>query len=116
MHSYNVATSGLKNWRDEIIRIGLQLPAAAGANMRVESIEVAAEPRGPAELEVAYFGPAEGINRAGRPAAVTCTVRNLGGQLAEDVTATLQVPTGVRVLDGSAKTIDRLSLYVPKTL
>jgi hypothetical protein len=40
----------------------------------------------------------------------------LGGQLAEDVTATLQVPTGVRVLDGSAKTIDRLSLYVPKTL
>ncbi len=116
VHSYNVATGGLKNWRDEIIRIGLQLPAAAGANTRVESIEVAAEPRGPAELEVAYFGPAEGINRAGRPAGVTCTLRNLGGQLAENVTATLQVPAGVQVLDGAAKTIDRLSLYVPKTV
>ncbi len=116
LHSYNVPTSGLKNWRDEIIRIGLQLPAAAGGGTRVESIEVAAEPRGPAELEVAYFGPAEGINRAGRPAGVTCTVRNLGGERAEQVKATLQVPPGVQVLDGATKSIDRLSLYVPQTL
>lgn len=116
LHSYNVPTSGLKDWRDEIIRIGLQLPSAAGGGTRVESIEVAAEPRGPAELEVAYFGPAEGINRAGRPAGVTCTVRNLGGERAERVTATLQVPSGVQVLDGATKSIDRLSLYVPQTL
>jgi hypothetical protein len=106
----------MKNWREEIIRIGLQVPTAAGASMQVESVEVAAEPRGPAELEVAYFGPAEGINRAGRPAGVTCTLRNLGGQLAENVTAKLAVPAGVKVLDGVAKTIDRLSLYVPKTV
>lgn len=116
LHSYNIATSGLKNWRNEIIRIGLQVPTAAGVNIRVESVEVAAEPRGPAELEVAYFGPAEGINRAGRPAGVTCTLRNLGGQLAENVTAKLAVPAGVKVLDGVEKTIDRLSLYVPKTV
>ena len=116
MHSYNIATSGLKNWHDEIIRLGLQLPTDAGANTRVESIEVAAEPRGPAELEVAYFGPAEGINRAGRPAGVTCTLRNLGGLVADNVTAVLQVPAGARVLDGAEKQIDRLSLYLPKTL
>jgi len=116
VHSYNIATSGLKNWRDDIVQIGLQLPDAAGAGTRVEAIEVAAEPRGPAELEVAYFGPAEGINRVGRPAGITCTVRNLGGQLAKNVTATLQLPAGVKVLDGAEKKIDRLSLYVPKTV
>jgi hypothetical protein len=116
MHSYNVVTSGLKKWRDEIILIGLQAPTGAEAKTRVESIEVAARPCGPAELEVAYVGPAEGINRAGRPAGVTCTLRNLGGQSAERVTATLQVPAGVRVLGGAQKTIDRLSLYVPKTV
>lgn len=116
LHSYNVATSGLRNWRDAIIRIGLQVPAAAEANTRVESVEVAAEPRGPAELEIAYFGPADGINRAGRPAKVTCTLRNLGGQVADNVVATLQVPTGVKVLDDAAKKIDRLSLYVPRTV
>lgn len=116
LHSYNIATSGLRNWRDEIIRIGLQVPAAAEANTRVESVEVAAEPRGPAELEIAYFGPADGINRAGRHAKVTCTLRNLGGQVADNVVATLQVPTGVKVLDDAAKKIDRLSLYVPRTV
>ena len=43
-HSYNIATSELKNWRDEIIRLGLQVPAAPGGKTRVESLEVAAEP------------------------------------------------------------------------
>ena len=86
------------------------------ASTRIESIEVAAEPRGPAELEVAYFGPSEGIQRAGRPAKVSCTLRNLGGQLAENVTATLEVPADVKVLDGAEKKIDQLSLYLPKTV
>ena len=48
---------------------------------------------------MAYFGPSEGINRAGRPATILCTLRNLGGQPAEHVTATLDVPAGVTVLN-----------------
>lgn len=116
LHSYNIATGGLKSWRDEIIFLGLQVPAAAGALTRVESIEVAPEPRGPAELEVAYFGPSEGISRAGRPAGVTCTLRNLGGETARNVTVTLDVPAGCKILDGAEKKIDRLSLYLPKTV
>jgi hypothetical protein len=116
LHSYNIATSALKHWDDQIILLGLQVPTAEGAKTHVESIEAASEPRGPAELEVAYFGRSEGINRAGRPAGVTCTLRNLGGETAKDVTATLVVPPGVKVLDGARKTIDRLSLYLPKTV
>jgi len=115
LHSYNIPTGSLKHWRDEILMLGLQLPGAKGGT-RVESVEVASEPRGPAELEVAWFGPSEGINRAGRPAGVTCTLRNLGGQVAGDVVARLQVPPGVKVLDGPEKRIPRLSLYLPKTV
>ena len=113
-HSYNLPTSLLKNWHEEILFLGLQLPREAGA--RIESIEVRSEPRGPAELEVAYFGRTDGINRAGRPAGVTCTLRNLGGEAAKEVRAVLAVPPGVKLLDGAERTIDRLSLYLPKTV
>jgi len=116
MHSYNIATGPMKKWRDEVILLGLQVPTGAAANTRVESIEVAAEPRGPAELETAYFGPSQGINRAGRPAGVTCTLRNLGGAPAANVVATLRASDGVKVLGGAEKKIDRLSLYLPKTV
>lgn len=116
LHSCNIDCATLKNWRDEIILLGLQVPADEAAKTRVESVEVAAEPRGPAELEVSYFGASEGINRAGRPAAVTCTLRNLGGQLAANVVAALEVPEGVKVLDQAEKKIDRLSLYLPKSV
>ncbi len=116
LHSYNLAVNGLSKWQDEIILLGLQVPTAADGSTKVESIEVASEPRGPAELEIDYFGPSEGIQRAGRPAVVSCTIRNLGGQVAENVTATLQVGANVKVLDGARKTIDQLSLYLPKTV
>lgn len=116
LHSYNLAVNGLQKWRDQIVLLGLQLPTGSDDTTRIESIEVAAEPRGPIEFQVAYFGPSEGIQRAGRPAKISCTIRNLGGELAENVTATLQVGQHVQVLDGAQKTIDRLSLYLPKTV
>ena len=116
VHSYNIDVGELKNWRDEIILLGLQVPGGQTAGTRIESVEVAPEPRGPAELEVDYFGRSDGINRAGRPARLTCTIRNLGGQAARDVTATLEVPPGVSVVGETEKKIDRLSLYLPKTV
>ena len=62
MHSYNIDVGALKTWRDDAILLGLQIPT--GATTRLESIEIARDPRGPAELEVTYFGPTDGINRA----------------------------------------------------
>lgn len=116
VHSYNIPTSNLGNWHDKIIRLGLQLPSGPGASIEVESIEVAAEPKGPAELEVAYFGTVEGINRAGRPCGITCTIRNLGGEIAENVTATLEVPQGVQIVDGAVQHLERLSLDLPRSV
>jgi hypothetical protein len=115
MHSYNIDVATLGRWRDRIVMLGLRPTDAAAADVTIESIEIADEPRGPAELEFAYFGRTEGVNRAGRPAEVTCTLRNLGGELAQNVTATLLPAEGVGVLDAPTKTIERISLYLPKT-
>jgi hypothetical protein len=106
VHSYNLAAGALKSWRDEIIFLGLQVPSAA--ETRIESIEVARQPCGPAELDMVYFGPSTGINRAGRPATIVCRMRNLGGEPAENVTALLDSPAGMRVTGGAEKHIARL--------
>ena len=113
LRTYNIDAGALKTWTDSVIMLGIKLPAAA--NVHVESIEVARDPRGPAELELSYFGPTEGINRAGRSTGVTCTLKNLGGDPAENVVATLEAPAGVRILDEPRKTLGRLSLLLPKT-
>ncbi len=115
-HSYNILMNGLKHWRDEIIALGLQVPADGTGKTMVESIAVASEPRGPAELDVAYFGPADGIQRAGHPIQVSCTLQNLGGETAADITATLHVPNDIKVLDGATRIVDRLSLDLNKTV
>jgi len=96
--------------------LGLQLPAVAGLPRASSRSRWPPSRAGPPSWKWPYFGPTDGINRAGRPAGVTCTLRNLGGQLAENVTATLTVPAGVKVLDGAQKKLDRLSLYLPKNL
>ena len=114
MHSYNVDVGHLGHWRDEIILVGVQPTDVEGARATIESIEIADAPRGPAELEIAYFGPADAVNRAGRPAEVTLSVRNLGGEAAEDVVATLTVPEGVRTLGDARQTIDKLTHWLPK--
>jgi hypothetical protein len=114
MHTYNVNMASLPNWRDEILLIGLRIADVDGAEARIESIAIADRPGGPPELELGYFGPAEGINRAGRPAEVTCTARNLGGEAAHDVIATLTVPAGVKILEPTRK-IDRITCYLPKS-
>ena len=114
-HTYNIDVGALRTWRDDVVLLGLELPSA-NEGVRLESVEVAPEPRGPAEVEVAYFGPSDGISRSGRPAGVTCTLRNLGGDAAENVTATLRASAGATVLGEAKQNVDRLTLYLPKTL
>jgi len=115
MHSYNVDVGSLRTWRDDIVMLGVQPTDVQGADVSIESIAIADGPRGPAELEIEYFGRTEGVNRAGRPAKVTCLVRNLGGEVAENIVLSLKVPDGVTVVGDARQKIDRLSLWLPKT-
>ena len=116
MHSYNVDVGHLSGWRDRIVMLGLQVNDAAGAVVDVESIEIAQQPRGPAEIGISYFGPTEGVNRAGRPAGITCSVRNRGGEVARNVIAELVLPEGVTILGESKQKIETLSRYLPKAI
>jgi hypothetical protein len=136
-HTYNVDGGALKTWHGQIVLLALQFPPSTKAGdgpqnhaegplpshmaegsfgVRLESIEVAPEPRGPVELEIAYFGPSEGVNRAGRAAGVSCMLRNHGGAVAENVVVTLDAPPGVQMLSAARQTIDRLSLDLPKSV
>jgi ubiquinone/menaquinone biosynthesis C-methylase UbiE len=116
VHSYNVDVGHLAQWRDRIVMLGIQPTDAEGAEVAIESIEIADGPRGPAELEVAYFGPAEGVNRAGRPVDVLLSVRNLGGSAAQEVAVTLSLPTGLRALGPQQMTIQNLTPWLPQTV
>lgn len=116
MHTYNIDMGGLQRWQGEVILVGLQPTDTPDAKVAVESIEIADDVRGPAELEIDYFGRAEGVNRVGRPARVVCTVRNSGGAVAQAATARLEVPEGVKVLGEAQQTFEPISLYLPKTV
>lgn len=116
LHTYNVDMGGLRRWQGEVILVGLQPTDAAGATVRVESIEVVDDLRGPAELEVAYFGKTEGVNRAGRPAQLTLTARNLGGQTAGGASARLEAPPGIEILGPAVQALPPVSPYLPKSV
>ncbi|NQT38868.1 MAG: glycoside hydrolase family 99-like domain-containing protein, partial [Planctomycetes bacterium] len=116
LHSYNIDVGHLGGWRDQIIMLGIQPTDSEGADVSIESIEIANAPRGPAELEIGYFGPAEGINRTGRPAEVTVSVRNLGGVVDRDVVATLVTPEGLRTIGSPRQTIEKLTPWLPQAV
>ncbi len=116
LHTYNIDVGHLGGWRDQIIMLGVQPTDDEGAEVSIESIEISDGPRGPAELEIRYFGPADGINRTGRPAEVTLSVRNLGGDVAQDVVATLATPEGLRTIGSPQRTIERLTHWLPKAV
>ncbi len=111
MHSYNVDVGHLGHWQDEIIMLGVQPTDAEGGIVKIESIEITDTPRGPAELEIAYFGRAEGVNRAGRPAEITMTLRNRGGRPAENVTAMLFPPAEVDPIGPLEQRIESVTRY-----
>ncbi len=115
MHSYNIDVASLGGWRGRILMMGLRPSDVPQAKVVIESIEIASEPCGPAELEVGYFGRTEGVNRTGRAVEVTCLVRNLGGEPARNVTATLDVSEGLEIVGDAKITIDPISLYLAKT-
>ena len=116
MHTYNVDMVHLGRWDDRVLLLGIQPTDAEGASARIESIEIADEPRGPAELAVRYFGRAEGVNRAGRPCPVILSLGNRGGRAAHGVAATLRAPSGVTIVGPARQTVENLTRYVPKSV
>lgn len=114
-HSYNVDVGSMRKWRDEIVLLGIQPTEVEGAVAKIETIEIADGPRGPAELDIHYLGATDAIVRGGRPTGVMCCVANLGGEAARNVTATLVAPSRVKIVGSESIVIDKISLYLPKS-
>ncbi len=94
----NVDVGGLANWRSPLLAIGVDLPS--DAKITVESLAIADQPSGPPELTLNYVGLEDAINRAGRPCRLLAQFANLGGSATEHVRVRLDLPSGVKLVEG----------------
>ena len=96
---YNIELVGLHEWRDPVVAFGIQLPR--DVKVELDSIRIAAEPSGPPEVVVPYFGFENGVNRMGRPCRVLAQFGNRGGAKVESLKARLVMPAELTCTDGS---------------
>ena len=115
LRTYNVFLGSLAVWRGDLVQIGLQPTDQPGATVRIESVEIADQPLGAPELELEFLGSTAGVNRVGRPVEVAALIRNRGGRTAENVSALLRVPEGVRLLPDGGQ-VEPVSPWLPRTI
>ncbi len=85
-------------WESRLEGIYLDIPEPE--KVTVERILLGVEPEGPPELEVAYFGFENAVNRANRPESVLAQVANRGAGSAITGALRLDLPDGVILLEG----------------
>lgn len=113
-HTYNIDLATLDHWDGQILLLQLQPSDETGAQIRIGEIVLSADPVGPPDLQLGYFGGTAGVQRPQRPFEVVALLRNLGGQAAEEVTASL-TGDGAEIVGGPDVRIEHLSLHLPKT-
>ena len=114
LRHYNVELAGIRDWHDPVVAFGIRLPT--DANVHLESIRMGAEPSGPPEATVRYFGFENGVNRAGRPSHVIATFGNRGGSGVAGLKVRLAMPEGLACVGSPAEQVlDRLAYDDTKT-
>jgi len=93
--TYNVELQGLPGWHDGVVALGIRLPRP-GKGVRLDTIAVADEPAGPAELVVTYLGFENAPNRTTKPCRVIANVVNDGGSMSQPLYARLVVSPELR--------------------
>jgi hypothetical protein len=101
-HVYAVDLDGEPTWKGKIVGLVLRPTDAAGHETTVRRVKLADGPTGPAEIRVTEFNLDDALNRAGRDATLVARLTNVGGQAARDVTMSLVLPEGVRLVEGQA--------------
>lgn len=97
-HVYNLDMLAARNWRGRILALGLRPTDTPGGTATLRWLGVAAEPQGPAELEVLAFALEDALPRVGRTVRLRAIASNRGGALAANLRAELKLPAGVREL------------------
>ena len=104
-HTYNLDLQVAKEWRGEIVALGLLPSEVAGASARLRWLKVSDAPQGPAQLKVLAFTPAEALPRAGLPATLVARITNTGGAAAKNLRATLTLPAGVQLASAAQQPV-----------
>ena len=116
MHTYHLDMASLGRWKDSVVLLGIEPSDLSGTEVQIESIVLSAEPTGPPQLGIEFFGSTSGVQRAGRPFEVTALLKNHGGRSAKNVTLTLDVPEGVDVLSDVSQHVPRVSRSFPESI
>lgn len=95
-HTYYLRPTSA-TWQGRLAALGVELSDEAADRAELLSLRLAARAEGPADLDVVYFGPADGHYRVGRPAEVICRLANRGYAPAPPPRARLTAPDGLRV-------------------
>jgi len=115
-HVYNLEPGARRPWKGRIVFLALDPLVEPGAEVTVESIRLAPEPQGPADVEIRFFGATDTLPRAGRPVALSCNLVNHGGPLQGRFTAGLKVPEGVTIVGPAAQELPPMPFSLPRTL
>jgi uncharacterized repeat protein (TIGR01451 family) len=100
-HTYNLDLLAAKDWRGQIIALGVRPSDGGNAKASLRSLKVSDEPQGPPQLKVVSFGLEDALPRVGLPATLTAIISNTGGETASNVQATVTLPEGLQLLSAS---------------
>lgn len=113
-HVYNVDMSSARRWTGDLLLLGLAPSLQPGATATVRSVTVAEEPQGPAQVEVAWAGLEEAVNRVGPALPFVVSLLNRGGETADDLTiADLQLPPGMSPVGEDWRAIPPVESFRP---
>ena len=104
---YYMELQGDRNWSGKLV--GLLLHITDPDNVAIKRIALTTEPDGPPEIEVAYFGFENGVNRAGRSESLLAQIFNRGGGEAAINNVALDLPEGL-TLHGTPEYSDTTAL------
>ena len=96
---------GDPKWQGAIEAIGMALPPG----LSVLEVRLSHEPAGPAQLEAAYFGPENGVNRAGQAATVLARIENEGGASSLATVVELEAAEGAILLGDKSQALPSLA-------
>ncbi len=94
-HTYSLALGGIPSWRAPIVAFGLRLPREIRKEATIERLTLNSGPAGPPDIEISYLGFENGVNRVGRFCNLLGQIRNVGGDGAAPMTATVEFSQAV---------------------
>lgn len=109
---YNVDMLDAPGWNGEVVMVGIRPGEQAGEEMVLEEVQIVPQPLGKPQLRILFFGVESALPRAGSAVTVTLRLVNTGGEPAQRLTATLQLPPTARVLQKPSTPVTTLPFGV----